>query len=161
MQGAIVNTRGEALGRHEGIHNYTIGERKGLGLAAPRPLFVVDLLPETQTVVVGYEEEIFARMMDVDRINWVGTSGGSEPLRARVKIRYRGEGTPATVYPDAADATRARVVFDAPTRAITPGQAAVFYDEATGASVLCGGWIARRVLDPDHAPAGEPARVCG
>lgn len=166
MRGAIVNTRGEALGRHEGIHNYTIGQRKGLGLAAPRPLFVVDLLPETQTVVVGYEEDIFARTMEVDRLNWVGVDpeglaqGDGGALRARVKIRYRSEATPATLHVQPGDPTRARIVFDAPTRAITPGQAAVVYDEATGQSVLCGGWIARRVLEPDAVPTGEPAQLC-
>lgn len=166
MQGAIVNTRGDVLGRHEGIHNYTIGQRKGLGLAAPRPLFVVDLLPETQTVVVGYEEEIFAREMLVDRLNWVGlnpltiTQGeGSAPLRARVKIRYRSEATLATLHVDPADPSRARIAFDAPTRAITPGQAAVVYDAESAESVLCGGWIARRILDP-NAITAEPAQLC-
>lgn len=149
LAGAIVNTQGAILGRHEGIHNFTIGQRKGLRLAAERPLYVVDLIPETQSVVVGFEEEILASEMEIERINWVGRAPQAEPFRALVKIRYRSPGEPATVYPspepDGQPPTRARIQFDEPARAITPGQAAVAYDEP-GQTVLAGGWIVRRLL---------------
>jgi tRNA-specific 2-thiouridylase len=157
--GAIVDTHGRVLGRHEGIHNYTIGQRKGLGLAAPRPLYVVDLIAESRTVVVGYEEETLAGAMRIERINWVGLAPREGALRARVKIRYRGEGKPATIHPDPGDPTRARVEFDRPVRAITPGQAAVAYDEPTGQSVLLGGWIAGREDAARDAKAEQPART--
>lgn len=145
LAGAIVDTRGQVLGRHTGIHNYTIGQRRGLGIAAPRPLYVVDLLAETRTVVVGYEEDIASGGLELERINWVGLPPQSEPFRALVKIRYRSPGQAAWVHPNPADPTRARVEFETPARAITPGQAAVAYDPETGQSVLAGGWITRRV----------------
>ena len=145
LAGDIVDTHGRVLGRHEGIHNYTIGQRKGLGIAAPRPLYVVELRPETKMVVVGFEEDILADGMEIERINWVGLAPRAEPFRARVKIRYRSPGEAATVIPDPRDPACARIVFDQPARAITPGQAAVAYDEETGRNVLAGGWITRRI----------------
>jgi tRNA-specific 2-thiouridylase len=147
LAGAIVTTRGETLGRHNGIHNYTIGQRKGLGIAAERPLYVVDLDPESKTVIVGFEEDVLGAGFAMDGINWVGAAPSREPFRALMKIRYRSPGYPATVHPEGeGDEPRAaRVVFDEPVRAITPGQAAVAYDEASGESVLMGGWIRRRI----------------
>lgn len=148
LAGAIVTTRGETLGKHNGIHNYTIGQRKGLGIAAARPLYVVDLDPETKTVIVGFDEDVLGAGFTMDGINWVGSEPVREPIRALMKIRYRSPGYAATVYPegDGEQAiVAARVVFDEPVRAITPGQAAVAYDEATGESVLMGGWIRRRI----------------
>jgi tRNA-specific 2-thiouridylase len=146
LSGAIVDVRGRVLGRHEGIHNYTIGQRKGLGIAAERPLYVVDLDPESKTVIVGFDEDVLAPALDMDRVNWVGRAPSAEPFRARVKIRYRSPGETATVYPEGEGLTEARVVFDAPVRAIAPGQAAVCYDEGTGATVLAGGWIRKRLM---------------
>lgn len=155
LAGAIVSVRGEVLGRHTGIYNYTIGQRKGLGIAAPRPLYVVDLDPESRTVIVGGEDDVLAPGFTMDRINWVASAPTREPFRALVKIRYRSPGYAATVYPegagdddageDGAHVDTARVVFDEPVRAITPGQTAVAYDEATGETVLMGGWIRRRL----------------
>lgn len=159
LSGAIVNTRGEVLGRHQGIHNYTIGQRKGLGLAAPRPLYVVDLLPETHTVVVGFEEDILSPGLLMDRINWVGLSPRGEPFRGLVKIRYRSPGFAATIEPEhtaGGDLAGARVVFDEPVRAIAPGQACVIYDEANGESVLAGGWIKQR-LSPSESSEEKTA----
>ena len=152
LAGAIVDTRGQVLGRHAGIHNYTIGQRKGLGLAAPRPLYVVELLAESKTVVVGFEEDILSPGLELTGLNWVGLAPQGEPFRARVKIRYRNAGAAATVYPEAEDGSKARVVFDAPMRAVAPGQAAVAYDEASGQRVLAGGWITRRLAP--GGPAG-------
>lgn len=145
LAGVIVNARGEVLGRHAGIHNYTIGQRRGLGIAAPRPLYVVDILPETRTIVVGFEEEVLADRMAIDRINWVAQAPTTDPLRALVKIRYRNPGRPATIYPASGDLSRATVVFDEPVNAIAPGQMAVAYDLATGTRVLAGGWIVGRL----------------
>ncbi len=156
LAGSIVDVHGRVLGRHGGIHNYTIGQRKGLGLSAPRPLYVVDLLPGTKTVVVGFEGDILAGAMDIANINWVGLAPQSVPFRARVKLRYRSPGELATFVPDPADPARARICFDRPARAITPGQAAVAYDEETGHSVLVGGWITRRITDnANPLPPGE------
>jgi len=156
LAGAIVSTRGAVLGRHAGVHCFTIGQRKGLGLAAPRPLYVVDLLPETQTVVVGYEEDLLAEGLEMDGVNWVAREPSREPFRALVKIRYRSPGYAATVEPDPEDLSRARVLFDAPQRAVTPGQAAVAYDAPAGRTVLAGGWIRRRVMkEPAPGESGE------
>jgi tRNA-specific 2-thiouridylase len=154
LAGAIVNVRGAMLGRHAGIHNYTIGQRRGLKLAAERPLYVVELLPETQTVVVGFEEDLKADGLELEGINWVGAEPTEacektgEGLRVRAKIRYRHAGAPGTLWPlrDSAGAlTRGRIEFDEPVRAVTPGQACVAYD-AAGESVLLGGTIARRTM---------------
>jgi tRNA-specific 2-thiouridylase len=145
LAGEIVDTRGRTLGRHKGIHNYTIGQRKGLGIASERPLYVVDLDPQSRTVIVGHDEETLASALTADGMNWVGRAPSAEPFRARAKIRYRSAGEPATVYPEGEKLEAARVVFDEPIRAITPGQALVAYDEPTGESVLMGGWIRRRV----------------
>ena len=101
-------------------------------------------MPETRTVVVGEEEAILAGAMEIGAINWVSLAPQMGPFRARVKIRYRNRGELATVTLDRAEPSRARVQFDAPVRAITPGQAAVAYDEATGESVVCGGRILRK-----------------
>ena len=150
LAGEIVDRQGKVLGRHNGIHNYTIGQRRGLGIAAPRPLYVIDVEAATRRVVVGYEKEVMAARMIIDRINWVAQAPTEEPFRARVKIRYRNAGQAATVTPDAGDPLRAMVVFDEPVSAITPGQAAVAYDLETGRRVLAGGWIVRRT-DGDAA----------
>jgi len=141
LAGAIVDTRGNVLGRHNGIHNYTVGQRRGLGIAAPEPLYVVELLPETKTVVVGTADEIISPGLTAFAMNWVGVAplapGLSMPVRAQ--IRYRHEPVPATLT--ALDAGKIRVDFDRPERAVTPGQALVCYDAPTGEAVVCGGWI--------------------
>jgi tRNA-specific 2-thiouridylase len=147
LAGEIVDMAGRVLGRHAGIHNYTIGQRRGLGIAAERPLYVVALDPEARRVVVGHDEDAFAPELTMDGINWVGRAPSSEPFRAIVKIRYRSPGQAAWVYPVAPgvaareEPASARVVFDEPARAAAPGQAAVAYDEPTGELVLMGGWI--------------------
>ncbi|MCE5230963.1 tRNA 2-thiouridine(34) synthase MnmA [bacterium] len=138
-EGLIVNAAGEELGRHDGVHNFTIGQRKGLRIAAPRPLYVIGIKPETQTVVVGFAEELFTRALMIERMNWVSIAPQAAPLRARVRIRYRSNGSMAIIYPDGD--TRARIEFDDPVRAVTPGQAAVAFDENDDQRVLLGGWI--------------------
>ena len=143
LAGPIVDVHGEKIGHHEGIHNFTIGQRRGIGIAAPHPLYVIDLLPETRTVVVGYREETFADALEASDFNWVSQAPEAEAFRARVKIRYRSPARPATVEPDPADPSRVKIRFDEPVSAITPGQAVVAYDNESAQRVLGGGWINR------------------
>ncbi|HET9995831.1 MAG TPA: tRNA 2-thiouridine(34) synthase MnmA [Candidatus Acidoferrum sp.] len=135
-EGEIVNENGEVIGRHTGIHNFTIGQRKGLGFAAGKPLYVLSIDPEKNRVVVGEDEVLRKNITEVEEVNWISIENPETPLRAIVQIRHKHAAALATVEP--LGANRARVMFDAPQRAITPGQAAVFYD---GDRVLGGGWI--------------------
>ena len=135
-EGEIVNEDGEVIGRHHGVHNFTIGQRKGLGFAAGKPLYVLSIDPEKNRVVVGADDDLRKNSCDVEGINWISIENPQAPLRASVKIRHKHNPASATVEPLGNSA--ARVVFDDPQRAITPGQAAVFYD---GDRVLGGGWI--------------------
>jgi tRNA-specific 2-thiouridylase len=135
-EGDLVMTGGEVIGRHRGLHHYTVGQRKGLGVAAGRPLYVVELDRAANRVIVGDDAELSSASCEVDGINWISFATLDQPVRAMVKIRHRHQPAPATVEPVAA--TSARVTFDTPQRAITPGQAAVFYSDDV---VLGGGWI--------------------
>jgi tRNA-specific 2-thiouridylase len=132
-----VDREGRNLGRHEGIHRYTVGQRKGLGVTAARPRYVLAVLPASRTVVVGSEEELLTDHLAARDVSWLSIPPPTAPIRARVKIRYRHEEALATVQPLAEG--RAEVRFETPQRAVTPGQAAVFYD---GEVCLGGGWIA-------------------
>jgi tRNA-specific 2-thiouridylase len=134
--GPIVDTLGRTLGSHQGVHRFTVGQRKGLGLSRPVPLYVVAIRPESRTVVVGEETELDAASLVAREVNWLSIPEPSSPLRATVRIRYRAAEVGATVTPQPGG--RARVAFDTPQRAVTPGQAAVFYD---GEVCLGGGWI--------------------
>jgi tRNA-specific 2-thiouridylase len=135
-EGEIVNENGEVIGRHNGVHNFTIGQRKGLGFAAGKPLYVLSIDPEKNRVVVGEDDVLRKTVCEVEGLNWISCDSPSATLRACVKIRHKHEPAPATIEP-IGDGT-ARVTFDAPQRAITPGQAAVFYDVDV---VLGGAWI--------------------
>jgi tRNA-uridine 2-sulfurtransferase len=135
-EGDLVTTGGEVIGRHHGMHHYTVGQRKGLGIAAGKPVYVVKLDRAANRVVVGSDAELRSELCEVRDVNWISLAGLDEPTRVMVKIRHRHEPAAATVEP--IDATMARVKFDVPQRAITPGQAAVFY---SGEVVLGGGWI--------------------
>ena len=138
-RGEIVDTRGQVLGHHNGIEFYTIGQRKGLGISAPRPLYVVDLEPENNRVVVGDDYALECQEFVAERCNWIPFDSPGSPLEAMVKIRYNHPGTPATLYPEQGGAVRVRL--GTAQRAVTPGQAAVFYQEDL---VVGGGWITRR-----------------
>jgi len=134
--GEIVNESGDVIGRHNGVHNFTIGQRKGLGFATGKPLYVLAIDMEKKRVVVGEDDVLRKSVCEVEGVNWISCDKPTASLRAFGKIRHKHEPAPATVEP--LDASIARVTFDTPQRAITPGQAAVFYD---GDTVLGGGWI--------------------
>jgi tRNA-specific 2-thiouridylase len=137
--GAIVNTVGEVVGSHSGIHRYTIGQRRGLGIAHEKPLYVVQIERAKNQIIVGEAEELESSEFIAKGVNWVAFDRPDSLVEARVKVRYRHEPAPATIHPLPDD--RARIVFDEPQRAITPGQATVFY---SGDEVLGGGWIVRK-----------------
>jgi tRNA-uridine 2-sulfurtransferase len=134
--GRVVDTSGHTVGRHDGIHHFTVGQRKGLGIAAPAPLYVVRIDAATRTVVVGSKRDLEGRSLEASRVNWIAGMPPAGAVRAGVQIRYRHAAAAATVEPLGSE--RVRVEFDLPQPAITPGQAAVFYD---GEEVLGGGWI--------------------
>ena len=135
-EGEIVSESGEVLGRHNGVHNFTIGQRKGLGFSAGKALYVLAIETETNRVIVGDDEALHTATFEVENVNWVSIAEPAQPIRATVKIRHKHE--PALGSVTALPDSRARITFDLPQRAITPGQAAVFYDVD---QVLGGGWI--------------------
>jgi tRNA-uridine 2-sulfurtransferase len=136
--GEIVDAGGTVLGEHGGVHRYTVGQRRGLGVSRQLPLYVVRVEAESNRVVVGHEDELLSSEFTAAGVNWVAFEEPREPVRADVRVRYRHAEAPATVTPLAGG--RARVRFDEPQRAITPGQATVFY---RGEEVLGGGWIVK------------------
>jgi tRNA-specific 2-thiouridylase len=135
--GEIVTSDGRVLGEHAGVHRFTVGQRKGLGVATGEPLYVIATEPARQRVIVGRSEELLRRTFTAREVNWFPWESLTAPVRAQVKIRNKHEAAAATVSP-ALGAARVEVRFDQPQRAVTPGQAAVFYDEDL---VLGGGWI--------------------
>ncbi len=135
--GELVTTSGEVIGEHAGIHNFTVGQRKGLGVATGSPLYVIQISGAQKQVVVGGEENLYSRTLRARRVNLISVGQLPEPLRVSVKIRHRHEPAAALLEQVADD--EILVTFDEPQRAITPGQAAVFYD---GDIVVGGGWIA-------------------
>ena len=135
--GEIVSTDGRTLGEHSGVHHFTVGQRRGLGIAAGEPLYVIATEPAAQRVIVGRKEELLRSRLVASGVNWVSWPGLVAPGRAEVKIRNKHLAANATLRP-AGDPARVEVHFDEPQRAVTPGQAAVFYD---GDLVLGGGWI--------------------
>ncbi|HET7749729.1 MAG TPA: tRNA 2-thiouridine(34) synthase MnmA [Terriglobales bacterium] len=135
--GELVSSSGEVLGTHSGIHNFTVGQRKGLGVATGSPLYVIEINGERRQVVVGGDEKLYSRSLRAKRVNWIAVEHLDAALRLGVKIRHRHE--PASAIVEAIGPDEAVVSFDQPQRAITPGQAAVFYD---GDLVVGGGWIA-------------------
>ncbi len=134
--GVITDQTGRVMGRHDGVHRYTVGQRKGLGLSSPAPLYVLSIEPESRTVVVGDRASLEQSHCEVMDVNWTGGITPSGPLRVGVQIRHRHAPAASVVTPG--DAGRAAVVFDVPQRAIAPGQAAVFYDDD---EVVGGGWL--------------------
>ncbi len=135
-EGDIVTEDGSVIGRHTGVHNYTIGQRKGLGFAAGKPVYVLAIDAEQNRVVVGKDDALRTSTFEIEDVNWISIEKPNSELRAEVKIRHKHEPSPATL--DALPGKRARITFDVPQRAITPGQAAVIYSRDV---VLGGGWI--------------------
>jgi tRNA-specific 2-thiouridylase len=135
--GELVTSAGEVVGRHTGIHNFTVGQRKGLGLTSANPLYVLAIHPESHRVTVGADEELLSREVRVERVNWISVDAVREPMRVMCKVRHRHEPQWATLAAGD-EAGTAVAVFDEAQRAITPGQAAIFYD---GDDVVGGGWI--------------------
>ena len=137
--GEIVNTEGRTLGRHEGVHHFTVGQRKGLGIATGEALYVIATDPVSQRVTVGGNEDLQCSRFVANQVNWISIAGlaSGDSLRAQVKIRNKHAAAPATLR-GTDDAERVEVCFDDPQRAITPGQGAVFYSSEI---VLGGGWI--------------------
>jgi tRNA-uridine 2-sulfurtransferase len=136
--GDIVDVHGRILGKHDGIEFYTIGQRKGLGISSTHALYVVELDTATNRVIVGDESQLDRDEFTVERCNWIPFATPPESLRALIKIRYNHPGTMGTILPQLDGS--ARIKLDIPQRAITPGQASVFYQEDL---VVGGGWIAR------------------
>jgi len=134
--GEIMDTSGKVLGEHTGVHRYTVGQRKGLGIAVGEPLYVIATEPGTQRVVVGRNEDLQRSTFTAARVNWISIAEPTEPVRAEIRIRNRHVPSPGLVT--ALPGGRVEVIFDEPQRAITPGQGAVFY---SGDLVLGGGWI--------------------
>lgn len=139
--GPILTRSGEVLGQHSGLPEYTIGQRKGLGLSTPEPLYVIDMDSERNALIVGGKAELGGERLVAGRVNWVSDQPPTDPIRALVKIRYKAQPTPATVT--ALPHARADVIFEEPLRDITPGQGAVFYGGDGGEICLGGGIIER------------------
>jgi tRNA-uridine 2-sulfurtransferase len=134
--GDLVTTTGEVVGHHEGIHNFTVGQRKGLGMATGSPLYVIGINGADRTVMVGRSEDLTSITLRANRLNWIAIPRLKGAMRLQVKIRHRHEAAWASLEMSAEDVVA--VTFDQPQRAVTPGQAAVFYD---GDEVAGGGWI--------------------
>jgi len=138
--GEMVTSDGTVIGEHGGVHNFTVGQRKGLGVATGSPLYVIQIKNDTRQVVVGNDQDLYSRTLRARRVNLISCAEIREPMRVMVKIRHKHQGSSATIQ--ATGPGEVLVTFDEPQRAITPGQAAVFYD---GNIVVGGGWI-------DNAP---------
>lgn len=136
--GELVSATGELIGHHQGIQSFTVGQRKGLGLTSPSPLYVLAIHPDSHQVTVGSNEELFSRELFANRLNWISIPGlqNGQDIRVSIKIRHRH--TPAMATLSRVNDDNVRALFDEPQRAITPGQAAVFYQQD---EVVGGGWI--------------------
>jgi tRNA-specific 2-thiouridylase len=134
--GELVTTSGAVLGHHQGISNFTVGQRKGLKVASPSPLYVLQIDPANHRVTVGADAELATRTLRANRLNWISIPALTGPMRVKIKIRHRHEPAWATLEPAANEEVVA--TFDEPQRAVTPGQSAVFYDRD---EVVGGGWI--------------------
>ena len=134
--GELVTSSGQVLGTHSGVQHFTVGQRRGLGIASPRPLYVLQIDADAKRVTVGEEKDLWSDSLEARDVNWISWPDLHEPIEATVKIRYRHDPAPARIEPTGPASVR--VHFFAPQRAIAPGQSAVFY---RGDEVLGGGWI--------------------
>jgi tRNA-uridine 2-sulfurtransferase len=136
MAGAVVDESGNTLGDHGGVHRFTVGQRKGLGVALGEPVYVTEIRPYTREVVVGPKAALLTQRFRIERCNWIAFDELTGPIRAEAKIRYQFKPVSVTVWPGGGSTAEAE--FDEPQLAVTPGQAAVFYE---GDVVIGGGWI--------------------
>lgn len=141
--GPIYDTRGRRIGTHRGLAFYTVGQRRGLGIVSDRPMYVVRILPEKNALIVGPDTATYARGLRASQVNWVSWPGLRGEARVAAKVRYRSPEVPAVVRPAPGQAGAVEVWFDEPQRAITPGQAVVFYD----GDRLAGGGVIEEALD--------------
>jgi tRNA-specific 2-thiouridylase len=137
--GELVTADGTLAGHHDGIHQFTVGQRKGLKVASPTALYVLSIDPDSHRVTIGSEEQLLSRTLVARDLNWIAVDDLDAPMRVSIKVRHRHEPAAATIEKTGPDEVTA--TFDEPVRAITPGQAAVFYD---GDVVVGGGWIENR-----------------
>jgi tRNA-specific 2-thiouridylase len=137
-EGEIVDAGGAVMGQHGGIHRYTIGQRRGIGIAGPQALYVINIDAAKNQIMVGQQDDLLSSEFIAVGVNWVAFSPPDEPVQAQVRVRYRHTPAEATITP--IENNRVRIVFDEPQRAITPGQATVFY---RGDEVVGGGWIVK------------------
>jgi tRNA-specific 2-thiouridylase len=137
VAGELVTADGQVLGEHAGVHHFTVGQRRGLRVAAGEPLYVIATDPGTRRVTVGRDRELLSDRAGVGGVNWISIAAPREPVRAEVKIRNKHTAAGAMIVP-ASEPGRVEIRFDEPQRAVTPGQGAVFY---SGDLVLGGGWI--------------------
>lgn len=137
--GDLVDAQGHIVGTHTGIHRYTVGQRRGIGISAERPLYVLSIDAAKNQVTVGSADELLSHEFTAAGVNWISPENTAAPVSATVRVRYRHEAAPAAIVPLAN--ARARITFEEPQRAITPGQATVFY---RGDEVLGGGWITKK-----------------
>jgi len=140
-EGPFIDINGKVIGRHKGISFYTIGQRKGLGISAGKPLYVVDIDARNNAVILGDEKDLYIKEFTAHQINWVSIDAPYEKFSANVKIRYNFAEKPAKIIP--LDSDTVKVIFENPQKAVTPGQSVVFYN---GDKVLGGGVIKRRCL---------------
>jgi tRNA-specific 2-thiouridylase len=141
VAGELVTSDGQVLGEHAGVHHFTVGQRRGLRVAAGEPLYVIATDPASRRVMVGRDRELLSDRAHAGGVNWISIAAPSEPVRAEVKIRNKHVAAPATIISvtgPISEPERVEIHFDEPQRAITPGQGAVFY---SGDLVLGGGWI--------------------
>jgi tRNA-specific 2-thiouridylase len=134
--GEVTDPGGKVLGHHDGIFNFTVGQRKGLGVSSPTPLYVLQIDPASHRVTVGADADLATTVLRARRLNWIAIPELAKPMRVQIKIRHRHEPAWATLEPAGEDEVIA--TFDEPQRAVTPGQSAVFYE---GVEVVGGGWI--------------------
>lgn len=152
--GPIIQRDGTILGEHKGLANYTIGQRKGLGLQSAEPLYVIATNPLNNSLIVGGKDELGTTELRATRVNWIRDEAPTEPFRASVKVRYKAKAMPALVVPLGSDGIR--VTFDEPVRDITPGQGAVVYDDDR---CLGGGIIVRESATLSGTPVGPAQRT--
>lgn len=152
QQGEIVDTEGKVLGTHNGIHQFTIGQRKGLGIAAGKPLYVIALDADNNRVIVGDRDSAHNKTCSVASVNWVSIDQPTEPIRAQVQVRYRTKPANATITPQG---DSVQITFDEPQFSITPGQAAVWYD----GDLLLGGGVIERPKTNTQAETGASQTV--